>query len=1389
MDPYRKYFNIDPEYFPAVNSEVIKHNPDLWKKFFPHETFIRLVKDTVAALERKHKLNIWVEGAYGTGKSHAVLTLKHLLDATDQEVTQYFNKFEIDKDLLNRFIAAKNGGKIITVHRYGSSTIHSDNDLVLAMQESIEDALREAGIENAGPDTMRQGILKYLDDDTNKSIIQSLIEGPYKSLFGNRTIEELIEDLGKYHGEDLHALTDKLEKVAHERQMKIFTLDAKGLNSWIAETIKANGLKQIVFIWDEFSEYFYNNVHRLTGFQEMLELSNTQPFCFIQVTHQSEAIVHDTPKLLDRFIKPLCRIVLPDNMAFQLMGAAMQTSDDPVIKKEWLHDFIPDMKERTPHSCKMISKAAKIDQSVLAKILPIHPYAASLLKYISEGFASNQRSMFDFIKNPNVDEERFGFQWFIDHHSPLDDDPFLSIDMLWGFFYETGKDSLTSQVRRTLDNYAQKSKNLSESEKRILKAILLFQAMSEGVAGGVEAFMPTQNNLSYAFEGTDMDHDAVATAERLVKQRVLYKKTERDGSFQYSVHTDGPDAGEIDKFRDEFEKKPTAELIAEGALHSSMNINTELKGRFRLFYAGSATFDAKLTEAKNKSEDDNRHIYVVMAFAKDTNEGALINKKIKSFYKDNPQSKVVVVDASRTTLGQEEFEKWVDHKATAKYYSGKDNNQAATYHNYATSILKGWSQKIGNGSFVLYTSSVVSGKNVNNMDTLNQEFKDIDRKIYPLAPEVNWNLNDTMWSGQGTPAAVETGITMELKGQFKVPNQSRSIPTNFGKAWGCEEYWKTYPSLPISRIKAEMENLIQSRLNSNGRISISEIYERFTEPPYGFLANNFLSFLLGYLLKEYANGQYTWSDGNVSESLTKTKLSGMIVEIMKRDLNPVGHYRDKYIVTMTEEEKAFLDGTSIAFNITRSLCSNVESTRDRVRLSMKSLRFPLWTLEYALPDIKLDTDTKVIGGLIALYCDLANNSSSTRTETDIAMEIGGIYMKNPHAANDLKRILTNEVCRKGMEVYLNQYRGGELILLSKQIEDQGQYINVVERKYDADAAKWVWKKETTDQRIDEVILEYKIAAETKSLLGVACRSYKDAMTEWSKPLSNVRIPYVMLKNELPQIASLLSLLKEYHDSRLFTEQQKEGFLDIIKSEGKAFNDFYLNQGEVFKKVCAFYLNELSSEEIDKIYTQIPSSFYSDEIAYRNQVEQRVAAYRKQQGLTRLRDLWKEKTGTDTPKDWSIKYQMPILIMVPDKDTDKWQKIFDLLNSNLMDEKQISECLTAIENADFLENLKDKDLRDHTFKVRILKDNAIVLDNVDEVRQTLVSRISANPYSWLSSPYLDKTLAEMVRDKYLKGRYTLAMDKIDNMPPEDVKKYLKVLIKTNPTVGIQIIKDK
>ena len=206
---YRDYFNIDPEYFPQVDKQIIESKPDLWKKFYPHPSFVQLLNATADVLERKQRLSMWVDGAYGTGKSHAVLTLKKLIDATDEETIAYFEQYGLDSFLCKRLITQKDEGKILVCHRYGSSDIKSDTDLVVAIQEGIEKALQEAGIENAANASLKNSLIRYFEDEENKQSFDIYANGRYKTALGGDTAADILRKLNEYEGNALHALIAK----------------------------------------------------------------------------------------------------------------------------------------------------------------------------------------------------------------------------------------------------------------------------------------------------------------------------------------------------------------------------------------------------------------------------------------------------------------------------------------------------------------------------------------------------------------------------------------------------------------------------------------------------------------------------------------------------------------------------------------------------------------------------------------------------------------------------------------------------------------------------------------------------------------------------------------------------------------------------------------------------------------------------------------------------------------------------------------------------------------------------------------------------------------------------------------------------------------------------
>ena len=122
---------------------------------------------------------------------------------------------------------------------------------------------------------------------------------------------------------------------------------------------------------------------------------------------------------------------------------------------------------------------------------------------------------------------------------------------------------------------------------------------------------------------------------------------------------------------------------------------------------------------------------------------------------------------------------------------------------------------------------------------------------------------------------------------------------------------------------------------------------------------------------------------------------------------------------------------------------------------MQTFSFPLWAVKYVLPGRPCKTSRKVLEDLVDSFCGIANsgNLGGIRTDRDIANAIGALSLKHPNAADDLADLFTRENCRAGMDAYVHEFEDGLLVRLAEEIGDGGQYINALQDKFDAAAAK------------------------------------------------------------------------------------------------------------------------------------------------------------------------------------------------------------------------------------------------------------------------------------------------------------------------------------------------
>ena len=576
---YREYFDIDPEYFPQVDKKIIEEQPDLWKKFYPHPTFIKLLKSMVDVLSRKQKLSVWVDGAYGTGKSHAVLTLKKLIEASDEETNAYFERYNLDNFLCQKLIAQKNEGKILVCHRYGSSDIQSDTVLV-AIQEGVEKALADAGIENVASTSLKNSLIRYFEDEENKQSFDIYAKGKYQTVLNGDTADSILEKLRNFKEEALNTLVKKVFKVPVVKGS--FSMTTGELCDWIREIIEKNNLKELVFIWDEFSEYFENNMHHLTGFQQVAELAATAPFCLLIVTHKAEGYFSDGDpdkrKILDRFVSPI-HISLPENIAFELMHEALKVTDDVDKAAKW-EKHRKSLEDRTMQSRSAVSKKIGLTDKDLSNVLQIHPYAALILQHISIYYTSTARSMFNFIKNDEGEDVK-AFQWFIDRYDFSSQNPFVTIDMLWNFFYETGSQKLADGIREVLSCYTQKmDKELMEDLHRTFfylnlntrQSVLFFsdvycdyQLVAKHLYDLLKQKYPGSFHLAVSsrFEGHEALPEIMAQLEQTMEEKFYHPDMHvftNEGDENHPVSAETQDSRLMEKISEDISRKDVDQL-------------------------------------------------------------------------------------------------------------------------------------------------------------------------------------------------------------------------------------------------------------------------------------------------------------------------------------------------------------------------------------------------------------------------------------------------------------------------------------------------------------------------------------------------------------------------------------------------------------------------------------------------------------------------------------------------------------------------------------------------------------------------------------------------------------------------------------------------------------
>lgn len=1427
---YSQYFNIDEKYYAVVTKELIDEGKVRWEGFYPHETFIQLLHQVVTMLSGKETKSIWVEGTYGTGKSHATLTLKCLLEAPEEAVWAYFSDYGLSDDLCNKFLAARSeemNGKLIVVHRIGSSNVKNDDDLIWAVQDSVSRALRDAGVENMAAGTMKEALLAWINErPANKDYLASLINEVPQN-FSGMGLDMIIQILQSDDEKGIETLMEKLVTLCRDNGILAMNMDAEKLAAWLEDVIDKNGLGAIVFIWDEFSEYFKNCQNSLTGFQTLTHVSFNKPFYFVIVTHESDGLIanqSDRSKISNRFIEPRVHIELPDNMAFQLMAQAMKETDDPVMQTEWsqvkqgLNSRLGTVRSRITTGAKKHAKAGAktiLSDDDLQKIVPLHPYAALMLKHISRVFTASQRSMFDFIvaRDPNADrindsDENIltcrAFKWFINHNGVMSPNNLMTVDMLWDFFNAKAGGNMNPDALEILNNFDTLTSeyHLSPDEQRVLRTVLLMNAICTRVQEA-DMLVPTYENIDLAFLGTGWPTGKAANLARAMVHRtpplqpVLFEEPMQDGTMRVIPKaTGGVDIEEIKtRIRTQLSAK---DLVEAAGFAQTLKIPDNLTGHFSasMLYVNprsTQTFLNGLRDAKNRAHSNPDHFEVCILLAMTDEERSEAGRMIQNAMKDGVPENLLLLNATTNTFATY-LDTYITNRAYSEYYLKSDKKQSGQFAAFAQKNLSSWKDQVVAGEFRLYDMAHKNGQMRMSFSVMTEIFQEFDRKIYPFGIE-QYAVNPTMFTRSAMGQGAECGLTETEKGTFTSGNPATRLSTALKGAWKVEgKYWEdtAKQSLVIVQLKKKVEEVIHAGFKKNGRVYITDLLSALSERPYGFTPSNLSAFVLGFLLKEYATGQYFWSNGT-TRPMSVDLMKSAIKNAMDQVVTPKAGYRPEAIVTMSEELRLFLQGTALIFHESTERCGSVDAAAGVIRLGMKKFEFPIWVLKSILPGESLQTDSAVIADVIDNYLGIANvrNYAQNVTESDLANEIGRLIQEYPNLVPDLESLFVSQKCRDGMKAYLDEYRGGELPSLALSIKDGGNYISEVKKKFNADEANWVWSPDTANVKIDETIIEYSIIAESNTMIAPAT-TLTGCVRNWKDRIGNFRISLDAMAPEVGDLKELLDILYAIRQSRDNTipEMKKRRFLELLQEKKNEFNYLYGHQEEMFRRIAQGWISELSDEDITEFFGSYMDTgvFCDASDKFFQSVEARVTAYVDAQRSKRLSKLWHDKTETQSPADWSRRYSTPILCMFDDNERQKAKEAFTILHKTKPTEAEFATVEEWLKAGDFYERLSSAVERDRCMQERVIGDFTYLLPDVNKVREYLRDKASMiTPYEWMDNSTIQAKIREMANMRYKTGGSSVAEKAVADLSIDDLRDYVRNLIKTDMTVGIAILK--
>lgn len=983
-----------------------------WRNFIPNEQFNDILQKVIGSVSNKvvdeHR-SFWLEGTYGTGKSHAAAVIKHLLCDPFEEIKDYIaEEYGADKYTIIResLYALRENIRLFPVTMNSTCSIANKEDVSLQIQLHVIKSLTDAGIEIA----VKTDFDNYIDHiNKNPVLWDSIIEGDLDLQSYAPDRKKLIKELKDSDGSSA-ILT--LTKNALRKSKIHIMLDQENLCKWFFEVqnelAKSTEYKGIFLIWDEFTDVMDLEIGpiALGSLQELTEatMQSTSNSYIFQIAHPSaldKLNAEKRTRTTGRY--HYMHYNMEPVSAFKIMSRKFmheQDSSNPAyaLYHEMTDKYFAQMRD-VYEKYASTSNNPMETLADLKTLFPLHPATANMATYYAREVGSSSRSVFEFLGDNKA------IRQFLDNEEYFSQGQMITADYLWDFVLDefNKKTVKYGVVTERFNSYRLHVAKKGEIYLAVFKSILLLNAFNNLAAN--ETVTPSEENIRNMYVGTPIDKDMDTILDWINSEGIV----QRSPQGIYEIRFSALDTKEIEEIKKQLlanDFKYTSQIIKFADIARD-TVENKLKQINRPvafdFYSEDINEYTLLNRIQNGRKDAASYVvFLAFMMARSNNELAIL-KDIAQKASSEDRFKNVAFIVFDSVLDSMEYERFIEYQANATC-SKKHGfaEQTKSHTDNAKVIVSDWIKDVLVGNctvFIQGTSDPVSARLLPKIINTS-----ISPKVFFNGPEsveiVRVRTSYTSWGLQFAKKIADMFLSFNTKDEIiqRCNAQEKIIPLLLQDS--VDDNLKIKSDVAQNHPLNLVYKFVKSKIEHSDKqntFNLSDKLKELTLAPYG-MYKSFASYgLLAYALRPYVDKVFD-TNGKPINAQRMLEIIDLTFKIWDGD---VKHYNKVELKFETKEEGSIAKGLISMFQLGKLKDYKDVSSLTDARWALRNgfcpqVGFPLWAIKYCdkLQTLSCkDKISKLTDDIITIYTEVGTKNPALMVETDsLITEVKYEYM-------------------------------------------------------------------------------------------------------------------------------------------------------------------------------------------------------------------------------------------------------------------------------------------------------------------------------------------------------------------------------------------------------------